>query len=533
MTCAWRVLATAAAMLPAGGCGDPAPAAAQRGVRTEEERMQQDLQEAERGRDRTEAEQPADVLLPVPADPTVSFSVSFGVGSQDDPAGKEGLAYLTGSMLAEAATERHSFEQILEALYPLASAYEVRVDKERTTLTGRTHRDNLDRFVPLFTDAYLRPAFDARDFERLKSDAVNDIENTLRYSSDEELAKAALYRFVFGGTRYAHPPEGTAGGLRSVTLGDVRDFYRRHYGGDAVLIGLGGGFDDALARRLAETKRSLPAGRAAEPPGIALPPIKGLDVLLIDKPGADASISFGFPLDVRRGEPDFYALSIANSWLGEHRNQASHLFQVIRETRGLNYGDYSYIEAFPEGGERAMPPVNVPRRRPLFEVWIRTLPNEQAHFALRAAMRELERLAQHGMTREDFELTRSFLKKYVLHFADTTARRLGYAVDDRFYGLTGEGHLERFRRMMDELTLDEVNAAVARHLRAKDLKISIVTGAAESLAKALAEDAPSPISYATAKPRNVLDEDREIERYPLRIDAEDIVVVAVEEAFEH
>src|SRR5690606_1660176 len=134
----------------------------------------------------------ADVLLPVPGEPTVSFSISFAAGSQDDPPGKEGLAYLTGLMLAEAATERHSYEEILAALYPLASAYGVRVDKERTTLTGRTHLDNVDRYVPLLTDAYLRPAFDRRDFERLKSDAINDIENTLRYASDEELAKAAL-----------------------------------------------------------------------------------------------------------------------------------------------------------------------------------------------------------------------------------------------------------------------------------------------------------------------------------------------------
>ena len=68
---------------------------------------------------------------------------------------------------------------------------------------------------------------------------------------------------------------------------------------------------------------------------------------------------------MRRGDRDFYALWIANSWLGEHRNQSSHLFNVIRELRGLNYGDYSYIESFPEGGERNMPPVNVPRRRQL------------------------------------------------------------------------------------------------------------------------------------------------------------------------
>src|SRR5690606_19891313 len=127
-------------------------------------------------------------------------------------------------------------------------------DKERTTLTGRTHRDNIDRYVPLLVDAYTRPAFDPRDFERLKSDAINDIENTLRYASDEELAKASLDAFVFAGTRYAHPPEGTVQGLRNVTLDDVREHYRRRFTRRNVTIGLAGGFDDALAARMAATR---------------------------------------------------------------------------------------------------------------------------------------------------------------------------------------------------------------------------------------------------------------------------------------
>jgi zinc protease len=496
-----------------------------------------------------------DVLLPVPAEPTVAFSVSFGAGSRHDPPGKEGLAYLAGLMLAEAGTKHRRYEEILEALYPLASDYGVRIDKERTTLTGRTHRDNVDRYVPLFTEAYLAPAYDARDFERLKSDAINEIENTLRYASDEELGKAALHAFVFEGTSYAHPPEGTASGLRSVTLDDVREFHRVHFTAENVVIGLGGGFDDALARRLTATKQALPAAAstvergagettgsrdaarparlaAASDSPIAPRPIRRNEVLLLDKPGADASISFGFPIGVRRGEPDFYALAIAVSWLGEHRNQASHLFQVIREIRGLNYGDYAYIEAFPEGGERTMPPVNVPRCQQLFEVWIRTLPNAHAHFALRAAVRELERLGDAGLRREDFELTRAFLEKYALHFAETTARRLGYAIDDRYYGREQEGHLERFRRMMRTLTLEDVNTAIARHLRGQSLKIAMVTGAAEDLKESLASGAPSPIEYATPKPRHVLDEDREIERYAVPVARDAIRIMRADQAFE-
>jgi zinc protease len=136
------------------------------------------------------------------------------------------------------------------------------------------------------------------------------------------------------------------------------------------------------------------------------------------------------------------------------------------------------------------------------------------------------------MTREQFELTRTFLRKYSLHFAETTAARLGYAMDDRFYGLEEEGHLARFRRMMGELTLEDVNAAIQRHLQYRNLKIAIVTGDAANLRSVLASDAPTPISYATPKSDAILAEDRTIAAWPLALAAERISIVPVAKAFE-
>jgi zinc protease len=476
------------------------------------------------------------VLLHVPADPTITFKVWFKVGSQNDPPGKAGLANLTGELLAEGATEDHSYEEILQELYPLASGYSIRVDREMTVLSGRTHKDNLEAYYGLFTGAFLRPAFNEDDFKRIKTNTVNYLKNSLRFAQDEELGKAALYEFVFVGTPYAHPPEGLVESVESLTLDDVKGFYQRYYTAGNAEVALGGGFDEALAARFQGSVDALPpaltpGADAPPPPVIEAAATHGRQLLLVDKPDADASISFGFPIEARRGERDFYALWIANSWLGEHRNSSSHLFQVIRESRGLNYGDYSYIESFPGGGRRSFPPQHVGRNEQIFEVWVRTLPNAQAQFALRAAMRELKSLVDNGMTRESFELTRSFLEKYVLHFAPTTAERLGYAVDDRFYGVDGEGHLARFRRMMSEITLEDVNAAIRKHLQYENVKIAMVTGDAEGLREALVADSPSPMEYASKKSQAILDEDVEISTFPLEIDADSVRVVPLEQMF--
>ena len=251
---------------------------------------------------------------------------------------------------------------------------------------------------------------------------------------------------------------------------------------------------------------------------------------MVEKPTASTAISVGFPLGVVRGAREWYALAIANSWLGEHRNSSGRLYQVIREQRGLNYGDYTYIEAYPNGGVRMTPPQNVARRSQLFELWIRPVPHEARHFALRAALREVDHLVNHGMTAEQFEERRQFLKKYVLHYAATTGERLGYAIDDAFYGLS-EPHLVQFRRLMDELTLAEVNAALKKHWQLGNLKIVAVTQGAAAFADALVADAASPITYASPKPAAVVAADQEISIFPLRIRRAAVKIVPVAELF--
>jgi zinc protease len=472
------------------------------------------------------------VLMPVAGDPTVSLTVWIKTGSAHDPAGKEGLAELTGSLISDGATSENSYEEILALLYPMASGYGVQVDKEMTTLSGRTHVDNVEKFFSLFQHALLKPAFTLEDFQRLRSDQLNYLETNLRYASDEELGKAALMQLIYEDTPYAHPTSGTVQGLKSITVEDVKAFYGKHYNRSNVTFAIAGGYDDALLAKLAESIDLLPEGEATPAPVVVPAAIDGRHVRLVSKENADASISFGFPISVRRGSRDFYALWIANSWLGEHRNSSSHLYKVIREKRGMNYGDYSYIEIFPQGGRRQMPPTNVARNHQIFQIWIRTLPNENAIFSLRAALRELQMLIEDGMSEEEFDLTRSFLSKYSLHFAETTAQRLGYAVDDRFYGIDGEGHLARFRQLMGEISREEVNAALKKYLQVDNMKIAMITGQAEEIQKTMIGDLPSPPSYQSEKKAEILEEDKEIISLPLMIDASNLDVVDSKTIFE-
>lgn len=470
------------------------------------------------------------LLMDVPNDPNIAIKFWFGAGSQDDPRGKEGLAALTAALVSEGGSKTLRYDQILQLLFPMAAGYGAGVDREMTVFSGLTHRDHAAKFSNIFVDAVTNPGFRQEDFERLRDRAINGIEKNLRYSSDEELGKAELYHSVFEGTPYANIVDGTVAGLKAITLADVVEFYKKYYTKDNLHIAVGGTKPAEVASEIAGRMGSLAPGK---PPAVAksvAAPIRGRQVSIIEKPGPSTAISFGHPIPVLRGTKDYYALSVARSWLGEHRNSFSHLYQVIREARGLNYGNYAYIEAFPNGGSLQMPPTGVARRSQIFEVWIRPLPEKEAHFALRAAIREVDQLIQKGMSEEDFKKTRDFLVKYSLHYAETTAERLGYALEDRFYGIPN--HLAKFRSAMKELTVADVNAAVKKYLQTENMKIAIVTEHGAEMAAALAADAPSPIVYKSEKPAEVLAEDREIEKYPLHIPAANIRVTPVDSVFE-
>ena len=128
---------------------------------------------------------------------------------------------------------------------------------------------------------------------------------------------------------------------------------------------------------------------------------------------------------------------MARSAFGEHRQFNGRLMQRLREPRGLNYGDYAYIEHFEqEGGDASTAQTGRARQQGEFTIWLR--PGAERERAVRAARRALRagsaRSATSRSADEEVARTKGFLDGYVLLFAQTDARKLGYALDDRALG---------------------------------------------------------------------------------------------------
>ena len=463
--------------------------------------------------------------------PVVNFRIILRAGSINDPKGKEGLNALTAFLLAKGGTKELTYQQVVASLYPWAASINVQPDKEITTFIGNVHRDHLEEFYKIFSDLLLNPRFDPDDFTRNKDLAISFLEKNLRGTDDENLGKEALGLVMFGNHPYG-TADATVQGLKSSTLEDVKEYYAKTYTIGTMWIGIAGGYPRAFVETMKKDFGKLPDGKFSP---ISLPEpeaINGLEIAFVEKPARGTAISIGHPLPVTRKDKDFYALLVANSHFGEHRTFNGVLMNRLRGDRGLNYGDYSYIEKFTGGtGSSRFPNVNTPLRQQYFSIWLRPVQPENAHFAVRAALFELEKYVKEGLTAEQFEQTRKFVSNYSKLWAQTLDRRLGYKMDSEFYG-TGD-YIERIDTELKTLTVADVNSAIKKYISPANLKVAIVANDGKSLMDAMVSNAPSPINYQSPVSENILEEDKLISNYSLSVNPKKTKLIRVQQLFEN
>jgi zinc protease len=398
-----------------------------------------------------------------------------------------------------------------------------------TVFMGTTHVDNLNNYYEIVSQQLLNPAWDEDDFKRVKTNVINGIKVSLRGNNDEELGKEVMYEMIYENHPYGHLNNGHIDALEKLTLDDLKQFYKENYTQANLVLGIAGNVSDDFVSKVKRDLAALPEGKKND---IKLPQpekINGYEVEIVKKDTRATGISFGFPIDINRADKDFPALWLVRSYFGEHRSSNSHLFQRIREIRGMNYGDYAYIEYFPRGMFQFHPDPNLARQQQVFQVWIRPVVPDNAHFAIRTAMYELNKLVNEGMSEEDFEATRNYLVKFVNILTKTQSRQLGYALDSRYYNIPE--FTKYITDGLKKLTLDDVNKVIKKYLQTDNIKFAIVTKDAEGLKEKLVNNTTSPIKYDADKPQSLLDEDKIIQDYKLDFKADKVKIVDVENVF--
>ena len=463
--------------------------------------------------------------------PLIDVNFLFYTGAAADPAGKKGVAALMARMLTQGGSQTRSYKEIQQGLYPLAGQFSSQLDKEMMSFTGRVHKDNAEQWYELISDQLLNPGWREDDFKRLKKELIDGIKAGLKSSNDEELGKEVLYSELYQGHAYESFNSGDLSDLAALTIEDVKAFYAAQLTQAKLHLGITGAMSSDLKAQLMTDLTVLPVGDEKRLTVAKAPVLKGHHATIVEKNAQSTAVSFGFPIDTIRNDKDWAALWLVRSYFGEHRSSNSYLYQQIRQARGMNYGDYSYIEYFPRGMFQTKPDANLGRSSQIFQVWLRPLrSNNDAHFATRAALYELDKLIANGMSEKDFQATRNYLTNYAPQLVASQDQQLGYALDSEFYQ-TGE-FVKYVREQFAKLTLADVNRVIKENLQTDDIHYVFISGDGEDMKKRLLSEQTSSLKYNSEKPAELLATDKIIESYKLTLPTKNVEVIAVDSVFE-
>lgn len=378
-----------------------------------------------------------------------------------DPAGQEGLALITSRALDEGSVHRDgndfaaALDRVGADLHTGAGTAGVRVSMD-------VPAGNLAEALDLLAEAATEPVFPGREVERLVAQRLDSIRQQLA-RADHRIGIVER-DVMIDGHRCALPNGGTLESVATIDRDHAEAFHDDHaLTGPATLVVAGdlSGIDveEVAARRLA---RFVEVDRDTHEP-VPLPVQSGPRVVVVDKPGAvQTQLLLSRPGPDRRSG-DWAAARIASYVLGG--TLTSRLDMVLREDKGYTYGIRSRLGTYRRGGIAQLANGSV------------DTPNTGD--AVRLALDIVRRLAEDGPTRDEVDAAVDYLVG-VRPLALETPRALASEVTRNLGDDLPPTHTDAELGALRDVTLDEVAAAAAAHLRPEDCTV-IAVGDADAI----------------------------------------------------
>jgi zinc protease len=257
-------------------------------------------------------------------------------GASSLPAGKSGLAGLTARLMIE-STKSHDSLALAEAAESLGAPLGSDAGRDDAFVGLSALTEDIDRGLSLLSEVATSPAFDAKEFERVRAEWLDGL--VAERQSPDRLASLAGLRLLFGPTQGA-PVGGGVSDVKKLTVGDLRAFHARAFRPEnAALILVG---DVGLDGVRASVERHF--GRWQGKPGVTnqapvpVPPLAPRErtITVVDRPGAVQTALFAAQRFPARSAPGFEAREVMSTLLGGLFT--SRINMNLREKHAYTYG---------------------------------------------------------------------------------------------------------------------------------------------------------------------------------------------------
>ena len=265
------------------------------------------------------------------------FSVRYGTAQS--LTGTSVISSLTTDLLSRGTTAL-TRQQVNDSLDKLKARVSIGGAGNNVTINMQATHDALPAVLKLVASELMSPRFDAAELDKVKQENIAQLDEMK--SEPQVKVSIAMSRrmtpYPKGHPSYAMTPEEQIAEINTVTIDQVRKFYKDFVGASYAHLAIVGDFDAdstaALVKSLfGEWKSPQPFERIVR----VTPPLDSTTIIMEAPDKANAFIAAVQNVALRDDDPDYPAMALANYIMGGGFLN-SRLATRLRQQEGISYG---------------------------------------------------------------------------------------------------------------------------------------------------------------------------------------------------
>jgi len=364
---------------------------------------------------------------------SVSTGIWVRTGSVNESPEIAGISHFIEHMMFK-GTYKRSAKQIAEDVDNIGGQINAFTGKEATCYYIKTLASNLDKAMEILMDMFTSSLFDPLEMKRERK-VIKEELKMIQDAPDEDVHDT-ICELVFKGNPLGNSIIGTPGSLNSITHDKIKDYIKKQYTKDSIVVSVAGNFDEKKVCKMIEGKL---AGLNEEKTKVKYPSEKYEPSFKVKVKDIEQShICFG-TRSVKLSDDRYYAFSLLNNIMGG--SMSSRFFQNIREQKGLAYSVFSMNSSFSKDG--------------YYNIYAGVSHNKVKD-CIQAVKDELESLKNEGVTISELSKAKEQLKSnYIFGQENVNGRMFSIG---KSATLLGEIHTpEEVIAEIDNVTIEDVN----------------------------------------------------------------------------
>lgn len=371
----------------------------------------------------------------IPSVRSLSIGVWVEVGSRDEHDHSNGLSHFVEHMVFK-GTRRYSAREIARSLESLGGYLNAFTSKEHTCYYARVLDEHLEKAIEVLSELVLHPRFNPKDVEKEKLVVLEEIRNI--EDSPDDLIHDEFEEALYPTHPVGFPVIGRAENIKRFTSDDLFKHLQRHYRASQLVVAAAGNVahEDLVAtvRRYFKSQglNAVKTSRRRAARANGNPKKRE-----VEKPIAQAHICLGTVAYSIKSKYR-YSLLVLNTLLGD--GMSSRLYQNIRESHGLAYAVYSFINLMSDTGS--------------FGIYLGT-EKQNIENSLELVHREISRLKAKPVSRAELRRTQAQLKgSMMIGLENMTSRMMRIGTGELYF--REYFTLDRILRNIDSVTPDAI-----------------------------------------------------------------------------